>query len=80
MLPPTIRTLFLLGNPISRVPPAVAALPRLRMLSFKGCQLRRIDRPLPQTLVWLVSPPSMPSACEPAIPITATYHPRHDML
>lgn len=55
VLPPTIETLFALGNPFETIPPSVAGLPKLRMLSFKSCRLRRIgDVALPPTLNWLI--------------------------
>lgn len=55
VLPPTIETLFALGNPFETIPPSVAGLPKLRMLSFKSCRLRNIgDLALPTTLNWLI--------------------------
>ena len=54
-LPPTLTTLFALGSGFSTIPPAVAALPSLRMLSFKSCRLRDIGAlPLPTSLQWLI--------------------------
>ena len=35
------------------MPRSVARLPRLRMLSFKGCRLTEVGR-LPRSLVWLI--------------------------
>ena len=54
-LPLSLETLFALGNHFEAIPPAVAALPRLRMLSFKSCRLRSIgEAPLPPSLQWLI--------------------------
>ena len=54
-LPPSLETLFCLNNAFATIPPAVAALPRLRMLSFKSCQLRDLgSAPLPASLAWLI--------------------------
>ena len=54
-LPASIETLFALGNAFEMIPPAVAALPSVRMLSFKSCRLRAIgDAPLPTSLHWLI--------------------------
>ena len=55
VLPPTIETLFALGNPFETIPPSVAGLPKLRMLSFKSCRMRNIgDQALPTTHNWLI--------------------------
>ena len=54
-LPASIETLFALGNAFESIPPAVAALPSVRMLSFKSCRLRAVgDAPLPTSLQWLI--------------------------
>jgi hypothetical protein len=62
-LPPSLETLFALGNPFETIPPSVAALPRLRMLSFKSCRLRGVgDVPLPTSLAWLILTDNMLTA------------------
>jgi len=54
-LPPSLTTLFALGTGFETIPPAVAALPAIRMLSFKSCRLRDVGAlPLPSSLVWLI--------------------------
>lgn len=54
-LPPTLRTIFALGGGFESIPRSVAALPSLRMLSFKSCRLRDVgDAPLPTSLEWLI--------------------------
>jgi hypothetical protein len=61
-LPPSLETLFLLGNRFEEVPTSVSRLPALRMLSFKDCRLRRIGVPLPAPLKWLI----LTGACDSA--------------
>lgn len=54
-LPPSLTTVFALGCAFETIPPSVAALPVLRMLSFKSCSLRDVGAlPLPPTLQWLI--------------------------
>ena len=54
-LPPSLATLFALGSGFETIPASIAALPRLRMLSFKSCQLRSLgELPLPASLQWLI--------------------------
>lgn len=54
-LPPSITTLFALGTGFTTIPPAVAALPALRMLSFKSAKLRDLGMlALPASLQWLI--------------------------
>jgi len=55
VLPSTLLTLFCLNNNFETIPPAIAELPHLRMLSFKSCRLRDVGvAPLPPSLVWLI--------------------------
>ena len=54
-LPPSLETLFCLNNAFETIPPVIATLPRLRMLSFKSCRLRDLGvAPLPESLAWLI--------------------------
>jgi hypothetical protein len=64
-LPPSLETLFLLGNRFEEVPTSVSRLPALRMLSFKDCRLRRIGVPLPASLKWLILTGACDSATSP---------------
>lgn len=53
---PNLRILFLLGNDFISLPPILASLEALRMLSFKHCKLEgELDAAkLPPNLVWLI--------------------------
>lgn len=54
-LPTSLQTLSCLDNAFETVPPAVAALTQLRMLSFESCRLRDLGAaPLPASVVWLI--------------------------